>query len=59
MRPVGLAIDAKGRLFFSSDATGEIYALVKSGGSSRSVVGKRDGKLLTMAMIFALYFVVY
>ncbi|KAF2733206.1 soluble quino protein glucose dehydrogenase [Polyplosphaeria fusca] len=31
-RPVGLAWDNKGRLFFSSDSTGEIYVLVKSGG---------------------------
>ncbi|KAI9804309.1 MAG: hypothetical protein M1833_007116 [Piccolia ochrophora] len=28
-RPVGLAFDAKGRLFMSSDATGEIYVIVK------------------------------
>jgi hypothetical protein len=26
-RPVGLALDAKGRLFMSSDSTGEIYVL--------------------------------
>ncbi|KAF2120710.1 soluble quino protein glucose/sorbosone dehydrogenase [Lophiotrema nucula] len=31
-RPAGLAWDAKGRLYFTSDNTGEIYVLVKSGG---------------------------
>ncbi|ROV87989.1 hypothetical protein VSDG_09198 [Cytospora chrysosperma] len=35
LRPVGLAIDRQGRLFFSSDSTGEIYVLVKSS-STRS-----------------------
>lgn len=29
-RPVGLAIDKQGRLFMSSDATGEIYVLTGS-----------------------------
>lgn len=29
-RPVGLALDARGRLFMSSDATGEIYVLAKT-----------------------------
>lgn len=29
-RPVGLALDSKGRLFMSSDSTGEIWMLVKS-----------------------------
>ncbi|OCK80256.1 soluble quino protein glucose dehydrogenase [Lepidopterella palustris CBS 459.81] len=33
-RPVGLAWDSQGRLFMSSDATGEIYVVVKSDGSS-------------------------
>lgn len=28
-RPVGIAFDSKGRLFVSSDATGEIYAIEK------------------------------
>ena len=32
-RPVGLAWDSKGRLFMSSDATGEIYAIEKTDGS--------------------------
>ncbi|ROV94083.1 hypothetical protein VMCG_08261 [Cytospora schulzeri] len=34
LRPVGLAIDGQGRLFFSSDSTGEIYVLVKSSTST-------------------------
>ena len=33
-RPVGLALDSKERLFMSSDSTGEIYVLVKSGVTS-------------------------
>ncbi|KAJ8109148.1 hypothetical protein OPT61_g7671 [Boeremia exigua] len=32
-RPAGLAWDSQGRLFFSSDATGEIYVLTKEDGS--------------------------
>jgi len=32
-RPVGLAWDAQGRLFMSSDATGEIYVIKKEDGS--------------------------
>lgn len=32
-RPVGLAFDAQGRLFMSSDSTGEIYVITKSDGS--------------------------
>ncbi|KUI57288.1 L-sorbosone dehydrogenase [Cytospora mali] len=41
LRPVGLAIDGQGRLFFSSDSTGEIYVLVKSstGTSTSSSTG--------------------
>jgi len=30
-RPVGLAIDAAGRLWFSSDSTGELYVMAKTG----------------------------
>ena len=37
-RPAGLAWDGQGRLFFSSDTTGEIYVIARSGGS-RSVNG--------------------
>ena len=32
-RPVGLAWDSQGRLYMSSDATGEIYVLVRTDGS--------------------------
>lgn len=32
-RPVGLAWDAQGRLFMSSDSTGEIYVITKTDGS--------------------------
>ena len=32
-RPVGLAWDSKGRLFMSSDSTGEIYMVTKTDGS--------------------------
>ena len=39
-RPVGIAFDAQGRLFVSSDATGEIYVVVRDqtaqGGASTS-----------------------
>lgn len=30
IRPVGLALDSKERLFISSDSTGEIYVLMKT-----------------------------
>jgi hypothetical protein len=33
-RPVGLAWDNKGRLFMSSDATGEVYVITRAGGGS-------------------------
>ena len=33
-RPVGLAIDSKDRVFMSSDSTGEIYVLAKTGASA-------------------------
>lgn len=38
-RPVGIAIDRKGRLFMSSDATGEIYVLAREPGNSGSFAG--------------------
>lgn len=51
-RPAGLAIDAQGRVFMSSDATGEIYVLQRAeftatggGGSSSSTSG--GGTLVT------------
>jgi len=34
IRPVGLAWDAKGRLFMSSDATGEIFVIARNDGGS-------------------------
>jgi glucose/arabinose dehydrogenase len=36
LRPVGLAMDDEGRLFISSDASGEIWVLAKSGSASSS-----------------------
>jgi len=33
-RPVGLAWDSKGRLYFSSDETGEIWAILREDGIS-------------------------
>jgi glucose/arabinose dehydrogenase len=36
LRPVGLAMDNKGRIFMSSDASGEIWVLVKSDPASSS-----------------------
>ena len=38
-RPVGLAWDSQGRLFMSSDATGEIYMIVRADGNATSSVG--------------------
>ncbi|KAF2638020.1 soluble quino protein glucose dehydrogenase [Massarina eburnea CBS 473.64] len=35
-RPVGLAWDSQGRLYFSSDATGEIYVVTRQDGQSTS-----------------------
>ena len=35
-RPVGLDLDSQGRLFMSSDSTGEIYVLVKTANTSAS-----------------------
>ena len=35
-RPVGLAFDSQGRLFMSSDATGEIYAVLRADGGKVS-----------------------
>ena len=35
-RPVGLAFDSQGRLFVSSDASGEIYVIAKETSSSGS-----------------------
>jgi hypothetical protein len=38
-RPVGIAFDSQGRLFMSSDATGEIYVVVKEGSTSATQTG--------------------
>lgn len=38
-RPVGLAWDSEGRLFMSSDATGEIYSILRADGNATSTVG--------------------
>jgi hypothetical protein len=38
-RPVGLALDSKDRIFMSSDATGEIYVLAKTGASATTTSG--------------------
>ena len=38
-RPTGLAIDGKGRLFMSSDATGEVYLVMRLPGVSHSFPG--------------------
>jgi len=43
-RPVGIAFDSQGRLFVSSDATGEIYVVVResstTGGTNPSQTGQ-------------------
>ncbi|OCL01287.1 Auxilliary activities family 12 protein [Glonium stellatum] len=42
-RPVGLVWDSKGRLFMSSDATGEIYVVVRPDGSSANSASPSSG----------------
>lgn len=39
-RPAGLAWDGQGRLFMSSDATGEIYMITREDGSGVNSVSK-------------------
>ena len=39
-RPAGLAWDSQGRLFFSSDATGEIYVITRKDGSGVNSVSQ-------------------
>jgi len=46
-RPVSLAWDTKGRLFMSSDSTGEIYVITKSDGSSFNDVSSSTGTTST------------
>ncbi|RYP76507.1 hypothetical protein DL771_001741 [Monosporascus sp. 5C6A] len=43
-RPAGLALDAQGRLFMSSDSTGEIYVLVQSEVSATDTGGLSGGE---------------
>lgn len=47
LRPVGMAIDSEGRLFFSSDATGEIYVLVKSSATTGTSSSTETGTMVT------------
>ena len=42
-RPVGIAIDGSGRLFMSSDASGEIYVIAKEQGANGSFSGGSGG----------------
>lgn len=42
-RPVGIAFDQQGRLFMSSDATGEIYVVMKDQASQSSVATSSTG----------------
>jgi len=42
-RPVGLAWDSKGRLFMSSDTTGEIYVVGRSDGRSANSASQSSG----------------
>lgn len=42
-RPVGLAMDSKGRIFVSSDATGEIWVLAKTNSTSTGGTGTQTG----------------
>ncbi|KAM3520685.1 hypothetical protein NHJ13051_006721 [Beauveria bassiana] len=58
-RPVGLAWDAKGRLWFSSDSTGEIFVMQHDGSSAgagngkdgKSVAGRRAPELAVVAFV--------
>jgi hypothetical protein len=42
-RPVGLALDGKGRLWMSSDASGELYVLAKTGNGTTNGTAKKSG----------------
>ncbi|EJP67641.1 glucose sorbosone dehydrogenase [Beauveria bassiana ARSEF 2860] len=58
-RPVGLAWDDKGRLWFSSDSTGEIFVMQHDGSSGgggngkdgKSVAGRRAPELVVVAFV--------
>lgn len=43
VRPVGIAFDSRGRLFVSSDATGEIYVIVRESGTTGGANPSRTG----------------
>lgn len=45
IRPVSLAWDSKGRLFFSSDATGEIWMILRADGKPTSSTEGNPGPL--------------
>lgn len=45
-RPVGLAFDKQGRLFMSSDSTGEIYVVLRADGTATSAVGSNTTSAL-------------
>jgi hypothetical protein len=42
-RPVGLAWDSRGRLFFSSDSTGEVYVVAREDGGSTNEASPTSG----------------
>lgn len=42
-RPAGLAIDSEDRVWFSSDSTGEIFVLQRTGSSGNSGKGDDEG----------------
>ncbi|EHL03168.1 putative L-sorbosone dehydrogenase [Glarea lozoyensis 74030] len=48
-RPVGLALDGKGRLWFSSDSTGEVWVMERTGVSTGTVGGSGTGGSATSA----------
>ena len=57
-RPVGLAWDKAGRLYFSSDSTGEIYVVVKDGKgvdtALKSAAGQIGGGFSAFAVLVPL-----
>lgn len=59
-RPVGLALDDQGRIFMSSDATGEIYILAKTNANSsassstKKSAGVRQGSSNAAGWVFGI-----
>ena len=43
LRPVGLAFDSRGRLFMTSDSTGEIFVITRTDGRSVDEAGPASG----------------